>query len=604
MKKHLGLLALAVALIACRDEQPLEPRSPVRGLRASASLSGPSTANATVTYLGGVAGYAGHVALAINGSGRVVGYAGSQNPAVSFEPATVLYPETLVDGGSEGALVASGINDAGVISGRGSRFSGQFSAVFAGPGPDGWLPMLPGGFNQLGGYINNAGEVVGTTFFDPLNTSPGHATVWVPGPSGYSAVDLGTFFNAEGIEESIEPSAIAPNLSGANRIIVGNRSVRGAGTTLGVMWRNGEWIELGMQTALDVADNGIVVGGSDAGLWENGRLRNLHPECLAAGGSPGGHSIARGIALTPTGRVLIVGRCGEDPAVWYSDGNGGYICELLPLLAGDTRGDAYDVNPSGQIVGYTQPDQLVSPGVAHAVRWQFTPPPLQSDNRPPVASAGPDQTVECESHSGTTVALDASSSRDPDGRVVKYEWFEGDALVATGVNPTVLLGLGVHSLRLVVTDDDGATDDDEVVIVVRDTRPPEVSLSASPGSLWPPNHKYHSIDVSASATDICDASLVLSGSVVSTEPDDDGTSDGNHTGDVRVVRADGTVLLSSNNAPAVPFNPLAGDRLELRAERKGDGPGRTYTITLTATDHSGNSATKTFAITVPHDKGH
>jgi hypothetical protein len=154
-----------------------------------------------------------------------------------------------------------------------------------------------------------------------------------------------------------------------------------------------------------------------------------------------------------------------------------------------------------------------------------------------------------------------------------------------------------------VTDNDGATDDDDVVVTVQDTRAPDVSLSATPGELWPPNHKYHVVDVSASATDVCDANLAIVGSVASSEPDDDGTGDGSTTGDIRVTRADGTVLVSSNAAPAVAFNPMAGDRLELRAERKGDGAGRSYTISLSATDDSGNSTTRTYVITVRHDQG-
>lgn len=41
--------------------------------------------------------------------------------------------------------------------------------------------------------------------------------------------------------------------------------------------------------------------------------------------------------------------------------------------------------------------------------------------------------------------------------------------------------------------------------------------------------------------------------------------------------------------------------LQLRTERSGRGSGRTYTITIAATDISGNTSTAAVNITVPHD---
>jgi hypothetical protein len=64
------------------------------------------------------------------------------------------------------------------------------------------------------------------------------------------------------------------------------------------------------------------------------------------------------------------------------------------------------------------------------------------------------------------VALDGSGSSDPDGTIVSYEWFEGATLLASGVSPSAALPVGVHPLRLVVTDDDGLTAEDEVVVTV------------------------------------------------------------------------------------------------------------------------------------------
>jgi hypothetical protein len=69
-------------------------------------------------------------------------------------------------------------------------------------------------------------------------------------------------------------------------------------------------------------------------------------------------------------------------------------------------------------------------------------------------------------------------------------------------------------------------------------------------------------------------------SVVSSEPDN-GQGDGNTTGDIEVVD---------------------DHHLRLRAERSGNGPGRTYTITATCGDSGGGSSSTQTAVVVPHNK--
>ena len=87
------------------------------------------------------------------------------------------------------------------------------------------------------------------------------------------------------------------------------------------------------------------------------------------------------------------------------------------------------------------------------------------DQKPPVAEAGPDQTVLV----GTNVTLDASGSYDSDGTITKYEWIEADAnaTLSESVSFEHLFLRGVHRIVLTVTDDDGASATDEVVVTVR-----------------------------------------------------------------------------------------------------------------------------------------
>ncbi|MAU09760.1 MAG: hypothetical protein CL607_08065 [Anaerolineaceae bacterium] len=88
-------------------------------------------------------------------------------------------------------------------------------------------------------------------------------------------------------------------------------------------------------------------------------------------------------------------------------------------------------------------------------------------NAAPTANAGADQTVTDSDNNGTeSVTLDGSGSSDSDGTIVSYSWQVSSVEVATGVNPSINLSVGVHTITLVVTDDDGATASDDVVITV------------------------------------------------------------------------------------------------------------------------------------------
>ena len=93
-------------------------------------------------------------------------------------------------------------------------------------------------------------------------------------------------------------------------------------------------------------------------------------------------------------------------------------------------------------------------------------------NQDPIADAGPDQTVSDADNSGAeAVTLDGTGSSDGDGTIVSYDWSESDG--SGGVNPLgsgstlgVSLGVGVHTIDLLVTDDEGATGTDSVTVTV------------------------------------------------------------------------------------------------------------------------------------------
>ncbi len=117
--------------------------------------------------------------------------------------------------------------------------------------------------------------------------------------------------------------------------------------------------------------------------------------------------------------------------------------------------------------------------------------------------------------------------------------------------------------------------------MVVDTTPPTiVSATATPATLWPPNHQMVNVTIAVTAVDLVDPSPVIQIISVSSDQPINGTGDGDTAPDWIVT------------------GPLT---LQLRAER-ASGTTRTYTITFTATDFSGNVATGTVQVTVTGNK--
>jgi FtsP/CotA-like multicopper oxidase with cupredoxin domain len=206
---------------------------------------------------------------------------------------------------------------------------------------------------------------------------------------------------------------------------------------------------------------------------------------------------------------------------------------------------------------------------------------------PPIADAGPDQVLECSAPTGTAVFLDGTSSSDPDMDMLTYMWS------ATGVTfddvasatPTGLFPNGSTTVTLTVSD--GETDDsDDVIITVEDTTPPEINVSLDPVMLWPPNHNMVMINATVDVSDSCDVSPNWWLSALTSDEADNGDGDGNTINDIQ--NADiGT----------------ADTEFDLRAERSGQGDGRTYTVEYTAEDADGNQTSDGSAeVMVAHDK--
>ena len=199
-------------------------------------------------------------------------------------------------------------------------------------------------------------------------------------------------------------------------------------------------------------------------------------------------------------------------------------------------------------------------------------------------------TVECGTPAGLSVPVGS-----PAGYALTVVWsVNGTPLqtnhVPAGSPPTTNtvvfnaeLPAGTNLVQVVVTDSAGNSVSCETTVTVVDTLPPVIkSASASPNSLWPPDHKMVKVTVTAAVTDNCGPTTWKIIAVQSSEPVN-GVGDGNTSIDWQIT-GDHTV--------------------SLLAERSGTGSGRIYTITLQATDGAGNlSAPKTVTVTVAKSQG-
>jgi len=223
------------------------------------------------------------------------------------------------------------------------------------------------------------------------------------------------------------------------------------------------------------------------------------------------------------------------------------------------------------------------------------------DPRPQATAIGGGP-YECGSD---TIVLNGTVFDSADGDL-SYEWVliqpgggevilaDGTVTVLAGVEEqlpeeTVDLCFGVHTIELRVVDETALEGMDTAYVEVVDTTPPTVdSVSSTHSELWPANHQMVTVTITASASDNCCPSPTLAAVVTSDEPVDD-------KGDGRFA-PDWTDPVIDQNTGTIT--------LDLRAERSGKGDGRTYTVTITAVDGTGNvSLPETVTITVPHDNG-
>jgi hypothetical protein len=144
---------------------------------------------------------------------------------------------------------------------------------------------------------------------------------------------------------------------------------------------------------------------------------------------------------------------------------------------------------------------------------------------------------------------------------------------------------GTTIVNCIATDVSGISTECSFTVTVNDNEYPTITLSVSPTELWPPNHSLVTITADVVTSDNCEGYTYVLESITSSEADN-GLGDGDTENDIQNAEF-GTSDLS----------------FDVRAERAGNGVGRTYTITYKVIDASGNETFATAYVFVPKSKG-
>jgi hypothetical protein len=123
------------------------------------------------------------------------------------------------------------------------------------------------------------------------------------------------------------------------------------------------------------------------------------------------------------------------------------------------------------------------------------------------------------------------------------------------------------------------------------------TVTWSPTTLWPPNHKDQTITINFTGDNDKDTAMV---SVT-------GWSDNETVGGVEM---NGSGQPDQATPDVVPGAPGSGPdtapvqtTAAVRAERSGQGSGRIYTLTVTCSESDGTMGTVPITVSVPHDQG-
>ncbi len=282
------------------------------------------------------------------------------------------------------------------------------------------------------------------------------------------------------------------------------------------------------------------------------------------------------------GQMLDIGLSATDAdgdQVTFSLPQGSPAFLSLTNINPQTRSATLHVAPACANLGLHNLTVQASDGKATATSPSFTLTINDSlntcgsgQNLPPVAAfnqlANP---IEATSPGGAIVNLNASSSNDPNGDTLTYQWTDNGAVFASTVIASRTLTLGSHTIQLTVSDGKGGTNSASQTVLVRDTTPPTISVSPNVVTftqgqtvVLPTPTVSDAVDTSVTVTNNAPANYPLGDTIVTFTATDDNGNSAMTTLTVTINSPGGTPSVSS-------ITPTSGKR------------GQTISMTITGT---------------------
>jgi probable HAF family extracellular repeat protein len=482
--------------------------------------------------------------------------------------------------------------------------------------------------------LNASGVVVGEA---GLSSGEVHGFVFATG----TLTDIGTLGGAYS-------TALAINDSGA---VVGESAINSSDDH-GFVYAGGTMTDLGTLGGTYSVGMSINRAGQILGLASTANDLEYHAFVYTAAmtdlGTLGG-DFSYGVAINNLGQVVGESTTAEGAlhAFLWQNGTMIDLNNLLPSNSGWELTGALFINDSGRIVGFGNHDGLS--------QWFILD--LASANQPPVAVAGPNQIVECDS----AAILNGTGSSDPDGTGLAFEWSLSGTVLSIDPVLSTSLPMGTNVLTLKVTDPCGASAQASVTVVVVDSTQPIILSSSAPINVSADangNGVVPDVLSALLATDNCTPANQLrlaqspaAGTVLPYGNYSIGVSvldaSGNRTSMVipfkivdttspviRELVADPSVLSPPNhqlvpvtisaavtdNCDAAPLTKIISVScnevtspsdiqitgnltVTLAASKSASGNARMYTITVQSTDASGNKSSALATVTVPKSNG-
>lgn len=336
--------------------------------------------------------------------------------------------------------------------------------------------------------------------------------------------------------------------------------------------------------------DGVPFGGNTSSITVSGAGVGSHPISVTVTGTCG--SVTRNATLTvqpttsattPANQTVCKGATASFSTTASGTGPFTYQWKLDGSNIPGATNSSVNINTSSLSAGNHSVDVVVNGACGSVIRSA-----VLTVNTAPVVTLNP---VSQSATSGT-VTFTAAASGSPAPTVQWQVSTNGGATfsnipgaTSTSLTVTVTPAVNGNQYRAVFTNTCGTATTTAATLTT--CSPAVITLSHPTLSMWPPNHKYDTFQVTdfvASAISNCYGNITSSVVITKVTSDEieNGNGDGNTTNDI-VIAA---------NCKSV----------QLRSERDGGGDGRVYTIYFKVTDAAGNVSTATAKVTVPQSQ--